>query len=175
MSSTPRIVSRNGEQVVWPGSISLPQYEARARRCSACEHRLPEERNRCALMHDRPPFNRGVAILMTHAHINCPDGRWQEEAARQTNIIAALQPALGSTPMMERIAHGASGLAKAALGIERADDATIAERYALCMTCDRNALGVCTECGCLCAAKMRVAGEACPEGKWQATAQARSS
>lgn len=175
MSSTPRIVNRNGEQVVWPGSISLPQYEARARRCSACEHRLPEERNRCALMHDRPPFNRGVASISTHPHMDCPDGRWQDETANQTAIIDALKPIDGNANIIQRVAHGAAGLAKAALGMERSDDATIAARYALCMACDRHALGVCTACGCFCAAKVRVAGEACPQGKWQATAQARSS
>jgi hypothetical protein len=166
MSSVPRIVTINGEQVVWPGSIALHQYEARARRCSACEHRLPEERNRCALMHDRPPFNRGVASISTHSHMDCPDGRWQNETANQTAIIDALKPIDGNANIIQRVAHGATGLVKAAFGLERCDDATLAHRRATCAACDQMRDGRCNLCGCLLAAKQRLAGERCPAGHW---------
>jgi hypothetical protein len=166
MINTPRIDDRDGEQAVLPGGIALPQYESRARRCSACVHRLPAERNRCALMPNHPPHRLGVAVMMTYGPMQCPDARWDDANAPQADIASELTPQPSQPTMIDRLTHGASGLAKAALGIDRADDATIATRYALCMACDRHAIGLCTACGCLCAAKVRVAGEACPEGKW---------
>ena len=174
MINTPRIDDRDGEQTVLPGGIALPQYESRARRCSACEHRLPEERNRCALMPNRSPHRLGVAVMMTYEPMQCPEGRWNDANASQADIAAELTPQRGQPTMIDRITHGAIGLTKAALGRERADDATIATRYALCMACDKHAIGVCTACGCLCAAKVRVASEACPDGKWHATEPPRN-
>lgn len=142
---------------------------SRAMRCAACEHRLPDEDNRCALMPNHPPYNRTVAVVMTQLQERCPDGRWENDAAPMADIVEDLQPIDAPHNIAQRIARGAIGLTKAALGMERADDATIATRYALCMACDKHAIGVCTACGCLCAAKARVASEACPDGKWQAT------
>ena len=168
MKNRTRIINDGRRDVVWPGNIPLPQYQERARRCSACEHRLQSESHRCALMPDQLPYNRGVGIVMTQAHIECPEGRWQDDAAPMADIVEHLQPIDEPHNVIKRIAHGAIGLTKATLGIERSDDATIAARYALCMACDRHAIGLCTACGCLCAAKVRVAGEACPEGKWSA-------
>jgi hypothetical protein len=41
------------------------------------------------------------------------------------------------------------------------------ERFAICAECDKfNDLGLCTECGCVMAAKVKIATSSCPLGKW---------
>ena len=69
---------------------------------------------------------------------------------------------------LAKIAHGAAGLAKAAIGLERASDEAIGDRTRLCHACDKYRHGFCGQCGCLIAAKVRVGSEACPVGKWSA-------
>lgn len=73
-------------------------------------------------------------------------------------------------PRIAGILHGAAGLAKAALGINRADDATIDRRKAACAACEHSgrSMGVvtCSICRCALAAKTVNADEHCPVGKW---------
>ena len=71
----------------------------------------------------------------------------------------------------DKIAHGASGIAKAALGIDRVDGASWARRRAVCVACEHSThsggrLSRCKLCDCFIGAKIRVKGEQCPEGKW---------
>ena len=65
---------------------------------------------------------------------------------------------------------GGAKLLKAELGIDAADEATLATRKALCLECPIYDFGVCVEekggCGCFVAAKIRIEGEKCPKGKW---------
>lgn len=80
----------------------------------------------------------------------------------------------GCRGAVHHIAHGAAGLAKAALGMDRADEATIERRRNTCRACPhaRPCVGnvvkkcTCDRCGCLLRAKTANAGETCPEGKW---------
>ena len=73
-----------------------------------------------------------------------------------------------------QIAKGAAGLAKATLGIDRADDATIETRRNLCRACPEAVpcikntakFCMCNKCGCLLKAKTVIASEKCPLGKW---------
>ncbi len=73
-----------------------------------------------------------------------------------------------------RLAHGATGLAKAALGLDAASEHVRASREATCFgvsgqapPCDRVRWGgICSACDCLIPAKIRVASESCPLGKW---------
>jgi hypothetical protein len=70
-----------------------------------------------------------------------------------------------------KLATGGAGLAKAAIGINRAAPEIIASRRAACDACPhaRVTLGVfqnCALCGCLTAAKTTLANEKCPAGKW---------
>ena len=67
---------------------------------------------------------------------------------------------------LARIVHGAAGLAKAALGLARATDETIADRTRLCRACGDYRHGFCGRCGCLIAGKVRISSEKCPAGKW---------
>lgn len=67
----------------------------------------------------------------------------------------------------KRIVHGVAGLAKAALGLDKASEETIGHRRAICHDCDqRTRWWVCKKCDCVLEAKMRVASEECPLRKW---------
>jgi len=69
------------------------------------------------------------------------------------------------------VVHGLVGLAKSHLGIDRSSDDLIAHRWQICSThatgphrcCNA---GLCTACGCHISAKIRIASEACPLGRW---------
>tara|TARA_R110000824_G_scaffold89623_11_gene219592 strand:+ start:1504 stop:1965 length:462 start_codon:yes stop_codon:yes gene_type:complete len=61
---------------------------------------------------------------------------------------------------------GAVGLAKSELRIGAASEEEVSNRRAICIGCDKQILGVCSECGCYCAAKVKIAKERCPIGKW---------
>ena len=86
------------------------------------------------------------------------------------------------------IVHGVVGLTKAALHIDRASDAVIAERRDQCRNCNHATkrlarahlptkgltnLSRCLLCRCNIAAKTMIAGESCPGAKWKITANAR--
>lgn len=62
--------------------------------------------------------------------------------------------------------RGAVGLAKSELGIGAASEEEVSDRRSICIGCDKQVLGVCSECGCYCAAKVKIAKERCPIGKW---------
>jgi len=66
--------------------------------------------------------------------------------------------------------RGGAKLLKAELGVDAADEATMAKRKALCLKCPIYDFGVCVEekggCGCFVAAKIKLKGEECPKGKW---------
>ena len=69
---------------------------------------------------------------------------------------------------------GGAKLLKAELGVDAADEATMAKRKALCLDCPVYDFGVCVEekggCGCILYAKIKVRGESCPlpNPKWEA-------
>jgi len=68
------------------------------------------------------------------------------------------------------IIKGGAKLLKAELGVDAADEATMKKRKALCLKCPIYDFGVCVEekggCGCFVAAKIKLKGEECPQGKW---------
>jgi hypothetical protein len=62
---------------------------------------------------------------------------------------------------------GSAGLLKAELGIDAADDATIEKRKAICLACGTYDFGVCNDCGCFTAAKVKLkTGSPCPQQRW---------
>jgi hypothetical protein len=71
---------------------------------------------------------------------------------------------------------GVVGLAKATLHIDRTPEMAIKHRLRICWECDRSepCLGIvgkkcqCAACGCIIRAKVVVASEACPIGRWGA-------
>lgn len=72
-----------------------------------------------------------------------------------------------------RIAHGAVGLARAALGIGRAAKSLKDQRLKVCMTCEHGGGGegwtrkwFCRQCRCLRLAKAGDRREQCPAGRW---------
>lgn len=87
--------------------------------------------------------------------------------------LAHLVDSHGKTPRgtpVGKIIQGAVGLTKAALRIDRAPDAIVAGRKAVCGTCPElvTTCGVnnCRKCGCVYRAKIVNASEKCPLGKW---------
>lgn len=68
---------------------------------------------------------------------------------------------------LRRLIEGSAGLLKAELGIDAADEETIAERKAICLGCESYDFGVCNDCSCFTAAKVKLkSGSPCPQGKW---------
>jgi hypothetical protein len=69
-------------------------------------------------------------------------------------------------PTVADVVKGAVGIAKAATGIGMASQADYQARWAICTACDQHDAGRCRTCGCFTGAKVRVASESCPVGKW---------
>jgi len=67
---------------------------------------------------------------------------------------------------LKRLISGGAKLLKAELGVDAADDDTIIDRKKLCLNCPSYDFGVCDDCGCFCAAKVKLKSEVCPQGKW---------
>ena len=65
-----------------------------------------------------------------------------------------------------QLARGAIGITKEVLGADAAPDETVDERWATCSNCPKNDRGICLDCGCHLSAKVRLAGESCPDGQW---------
>ena len=123
-------------------------------------------------------------MLMSNAlicHV-CPELVRGEWTCRQDGIPIHEHAAQGACPLGKfneapkpaTLTHGLAGLAKAALGIDRADDATIDARRATCAGCP-DAVGIigglvtsCRLCGCIIRAKILIKGERCPANppKW---------
>lgn len=72
--------------------------------------------------------------------------------------------------LLLKIAHGAAGLAKATLRIDRASTEAIEERRKVCSGCPEfmpaGIASKCRACGCNLMAKTTIASERCPLGKW---------
>jgi hypothetical protein len=79
------------------------------------------------------------------------------------------------------IIKGAVGLTKAACGIDPAPAEVVQARRDICRECPfatkdqrekfiankgLTTFSRCTKCGCVIAAKTKIAGEVCPDGKW---------
>jgi hypothetical protein len=97
------------------------------------------------------------------------DGRKVSDHSTQGDCPLGKFPADPSP--LTQLTRGITGLAKAALGVDPADPATVEHRQKTCAACEHVTLtlGVlkrCGKCGCALAAKTRVAGERCPIGKW---------
>ncbi len=120
--------------------------------CQVC----PERRRPCsgACPCGADEQGRDIGELATAG--TCPLGKFDQPAEPQ--------------PVKVNVIKGVVGLAKAATGIDRAGDDTIASRKATCDACQKQGrtlgLETCGVCGCSLAAKRRIKSEACPLGKW---------
>ena len=72
------------------------------------------------------------------------------------------------SPSIGDLARGAVGVARAALGRDRAPEDAITARWDSCLACEKHDRGVCLACGCFVGAKIRLASSACPEARWVA-------
>ena len=64
------------------------------------------------------------------------------------------------------VVKGGVGLIKAELGIGNVSKEVEVERKNICVSCPHHDFGVCDECGCYLAAKIKLKDEECPVGKW---------
>jgi len=64
------------------------------------------------------------------------------------------------------LVRGAVGVVKAATGVGAASPEDYRSRWDICLACDQHDAGACRACGCFTGAKVRVASESCPVGKW---------
>ena len=67
---------------------------------------------------------------------------------------------------LKRLLTGGAKLLKSELGIDACDEATMIDRKNLCESCEHYDFGVCTLCGCFCAAKVKLGLEKCDDGRW---------
>ncbi|MCC7409885.1 MAG: hypothetical protein IT442_17595 [Phycisphaeraceae bacterium] len=65
-----------------------------------------------------------------------------------------------------RSIRGAAGIAKSQLGLDPAPDSVVTYRWTTCTACERFDRGHCGLCGCNLPAKVRLAGQKCPLGRW---------
>ena len=68
--------------------------------------------------------------------------------------------------VLQKAAHGVSGLAQYAAGIGQARPEIIAKRRQICAPCEQNSYGFCIKCRCFLAAKTTIAAEECPLNRW---------
>lgn len=69
--------------------------------------------------------------------------------------------------ILRQVAHGAKGLGKVILGIDRPAKQVLTLRMSVCKKCPHlTAKLFCERCGCLIVAKARILAEDCPAGKW---------
>jgi hypothetical protein len=125
--------------------------------CSKCPQRERPCNGQCECKAD-PQKRSSYQLAVLGA---CPLGNFGEGA----------KPTDPEKAGVARLLHGAVGIAKAVLHIDRADDATIDRRRAICGTCDQATvvLGVlekCKACGCGIVPKTANADQVCPLGKW---------
>ena len=67
---------------------------------------------------------------------------------------------------LKRLIAGGAKLLKSELGVDAADADTISRRRALCEVCPAYDFGVCNDCGCFLAAKVKLKSEVCPKKRW---------
>mgnify|MGYP003331829932 CR=1 FL=1 len=69
--------------------------------------------------------------------------------------------------MIRRAVHGAIGLLKSLLGLDKSPQEIIEQRWKTCESCESYKSWLCQECGCIIHHKIRVLSEECPLGKWK--------
>ena len=101
----------------------------------------------------------------------------------QPDPVSEIPQTEESVPKKKSLWHRASelvtggiGVGKAFLGVDASEEDVLKARWAIChggsingelvSACDQHHFGQCKACGCFIAAKIRIAGESCPLGKW---------
>jgi len=113
------------------------------------------------------------------AHGDTPFGAYSIEWDSAGNLVGesieirdpadAPPPNRAKPTTMAEKAKGAAALLRAERGKQPASDDAVVMRTATCEDCSRNDLGRCMSasgCNCYLWAKVRLANEKCPDGKW---------
>lgn len=69
--------------------------------------------------------------------------------------------------LISRVRHGAVGVTKAALGIDRVREGDLQRRLDACATCPWRRGAKCSKCTCYVKVKARISSETCPIGNWE--------
>ena len=134
-----------------------------------------EEQARLKALDDKEPAYKKQWEKYTGRKLGEPEQLAPPEKTNKENQRQPVGGKAGCTSCAKKglmgLIRGGAKLLKAELGIDAADEATLATRKALCLDCPIYDFGVCLEeekggCGCFVAAKVRIAGEECPKGKW---------
>ena len=67
---------------------------------------------------------------------------------------------------LKRLILGGAALLKSELGVDAADQELQDKRKNICLGCESYDFGVCEDCGCFTAAKVKLKTEKCPKEKW---------
>lgn len=65
-----------------------------------------------------------------------------------------------------KMSKGARGIFTAVAGLDPVPSSVKIDRLETCRPCEHRSLAMCTRCGCFIQAKIRVASESCPDGRW---------
>lgn len=125
----------------------------------------------------RLPDTGGLVVQVHHEGVRAL-AEWDaaarlvhQECRFDAESIPSAEPSVEPPPTTDCRGNpikGAVGLAKAYLGLDKADDATARRRWSTCTTCEHFDLGLCRLCGCHLSAKVRLASQSCPatSPKW---------
>lgn len=147
-----------------PASLGVKIDEVRRAfaqaQCASCENKVSEQPGdllgdtivKCRLIKCCGGAGPGP---ISHAFGQCPIQKFPK--AQNQGVVA-------------KVMHGASGIAKAILGIDQAPQEVILERRAICAGCPskttKMGLEVCKTCDCHIGAKTSLRAESCPEKRW---------
>lgn len=132
--------------------------------CRKCEHRkLLAGRPVCWAREDRGL----ISTLVLTEDDYCPLKKHDGISVELTIGVTAAEHDKG---FLQRVRDGVKGLGKAAFRIDAAPADIEADRLAICGGCDQNKVGslgrYCGLCTCYIRAKVKIASEKCPDGKW---------
>lgn len=107
-----------------------------------------------------------TAELRDGAIVFIDDTREREVTSKKRKAADGAKASCPGCSFLRRLASGGVGLLKAELGVDAAGDELEAARRATCESCEAWDHGVCTDCSCFTAAKVKIKSEQCPRGLW---------
>lgn len=104
----------------------------------------------------------------------CPKGKWKQFFCEESFVPPPHSSPVSTPPSLADMVKSAASSAAtwASRGFQHADEATLNTRIKTCQDCEFwnskgfHGTGRCMKCGCSTWAKLRMATEKCPIGKW---------
>ena len=136
----------------------------------------------CSMRKEQALFGESICSHSSNSHLvatinncfDCPLADHGVSGFSMSQYHGSIQGELSGTEPRElslwgktkRLAEGAVGVTKAALGIDPASQETREARWDVCKSCDQNDLGECKACGCWIAPKISLKSQSCPISLW---------